>query len=136
MCAHHVRPYVRLVSTDDHTSEPSNQQPGPDQAPAQLYEIRVRGHLGSRWATWFDGMSLTADDDGTTVIRGPVVDQAALHGVLHTLRDLGVTLLSLIPLTPDRADVQPHDSHHRAHHQSHNQPHHHPSHHHSPGATP
>ena len=62
---------------------------------AQQYEIRVKGHLGPRWAAWFDGLSLTSEDDGTTVIRGPVVDQAALHGVLQKLRDIGVPLISL-----------------------------------------
>ncbi len=122
MCAHQVRSYVHLVSTDDHTNEPSNGQLGADLAPAPQYEIRVRGHLGSRWATSFDGMNLTAEDDGTTVIRGPVVDQAALHGRLQTLRDLGITLLSLIPLVPAAAVEPPDDSH--------NQPHQH-----SPGAT-
>ena len=110
MCAHQVRPYVHLVTTDDHNHELTNRQPGDDDAPAPRYEIRVKGHLGSRWATWFDGMNLTAEDDGTTVIRGPVVDQAALHGLLQSLRDLGITLLSLIPLAPDGALEQPHDS--------------------------
>jgi hypothetical protein len=103
MCAHQVRPYVRLVSTDDHDNE----------TPARQYEICVSGHLGQRWNTWFDGMSLTAQDDGTTVIRGSVVDQAALHGLLHTLRDLGITLLSLNPLMPSRQVEQSGDSHNR-----------------------
>jgi hypothetical protein len=62
---------------------------------AGRYEIRIRGHLGSRWATWFDGMTLTAMSDGTTVLDGPVVDQAALHGVLHKVRDTGLPLLSV-----------------------------------------
>jgi hypothetical protein len=115
MCAHQVRPYVHLVSPDDHTNEPSNGQPSADHAPTQRYEIRVRGHLASRWATWFDGMTLTAEDDGTTVIRGPIVDQAALHGLLQSLRDLGITLLSLIPLMPGKAIEQPDDSHNQTH---------------------
>jgi hypothetical protein len=102
------------VSTDDHTDEPSSA----DQAPAQRYEIRVKGHLGSRWATRFDGLSLTAEDDGTTVIRGAVVDQAALHGVLQTLRDFGITLLSLMPLAPGRADEPLDNSDIRIHHHS------------------
>jgi hypothetical protein len=59
------------------------------------YEIRIKGHLGSRWATWFDGMTLTAMSDGTTVLEGPVVDQAALHGVLRKVRDTGLPLLSV-----------------------------------------
>ena len=59
------------------------------------YEIRLEGHLGSRWAAWFDGMTLTARSDGTTVLEGPVVDQAALHGLLRKLRDTGLPLLSV-----------------------------------------
>ena len=62
---------------------------------AGRYEIRIRGHLSSRWAAWFDGMTLTAMSDGTTVLEGPVVDQAALHGVLHKVRDTGLPLLSV-----------------------------------------
>jgi hypothetical protein len=62
---------------------------------AGRYEIRIRGRLSSRWATWFDGMTLTAVSDGTTVLEGPVVDQAALHGVLHKVRDTGLPLLSV-----------------------------------------
>ena len=62
------------------------------------YEIRVKGHLDSRWAAWFDGLSLTRADDGTTVISGPIVDQAALHGVLQKLRDLGIPLISVTQL--------------------------------------
>jgi hypothetical protein len=65
------------------------------------YEIRVQGHLGPRWAAWFDGLSLTTEDDGSTVIRGRVVDQAALHGLLQKLRDLGVPLLSLTQVSPE-----------------------------------
>ena len=65
------------------------------------------GHLGSRWATWFDGMTLTNEDGGTTVISGPVVDQAALHGVLQKLRDLGINLRSLTQLDPDIRTERP-----------------------------
>ena len=62
------------------------------------YEIRVDGHLGTRWAAWFDGLSITTEDDGTTVLCGSVVDQAALHGLLQKLRDLGIPLIALTPL--------------------------------------
>lgn len=62
------------------------------------YEIRVRGHLAPRWADRFDGMSLTRLDDGTTAIRGPVADQPALHGLLRRIGDLGLPLVSVIPL--------------------------------------
>ena len=112
MCAHQVRPYVRLVNTDDHADEPSIGRATIDHAPAQQYEIRVSGRLGSRWATWFGGMTLTVQDDDVTVIRGPVVDQAGLHGLLQMLRDLGVTLLSLTALAPCTAIEQPHATNH------------------------
>ena len=59
------------------------------------YQIRVKGHLESRWAAWFDGMSLTHETDGTTNISGPVVDQAALHGLLRRLSDIGLPLVSV-----------------------------------------
>ena len=62
---------------------------------AGYYRIRVNGHLAPRWATRFDGMSLTQQDDGTTLIQGLVVDQAALHGLLHQLRDIGLPLVSV-----------------------------------------
>ena len=68
------------------------------------YEIRIEGHLGTRWTAWFDGLSVTTEDDGTTVLRGFVVDQAALHGLLHKLRDVGIPLISLTPLEADTAE--------------------------------
>jgi hypothetical protein len=64
------------------------------------YEIRLKGRLDARWAAWFDGLTLTTDDDGTTALRGVVVDQAALHGLLQRLRDVGLPLISITPL-PD-----------------------------------
>ena len=73
---HHIAPYVPLVQ----------------------YEIRVDGHLSSRWEAWFDGLTLVRASDGTTVIRGPIVDQSALHGVLQKLRDLGIPLISVVQL--------------------------------------
>ncbi len=76
--------------------------PGGPPGPAR-YEIRIGGHLAPRWVTWFDGMTLTGLDDGTTVLAGPVVDQAALHGLLATLRDTGLPLLSLARVEPPDA---------------------------------
>ena len=72
---------------------------------AEWYEIRVKGHLDSRWATWFDGLSLTNERDGSTVISGPVLDQAALHGLLQKVRDMGLPLVSVTFANPDRPDV-------------------------------
>lgn len=67
------------------------------------YEIRVKGRLGDRWSAWFDGMDVTTAGDGTTVITGPVVDQAALHGLLQRLRDVAIPLISLRELPADPA---------------------------------
>ncbi len=66
---------------------------GPDQPP--VYQIRLRGHLSVLWKDWFDGLSIALQDNGDTVLTGPLVDQAALHGLLKKVRDLGLPLLSL-----------------------------------------
>ena len=72
---------------------------------AGWYEIRLKGHLDSRWAAWFDGLSLTHEFDGTTIISGPVLDQAALHGLLQKVRDVGIPLVSVAQIDPDEPDV-------------------------------
>jgi hypothetical protein len=69
---------------------------------ADRYEIRLQGHLGTRWTAWFDGLSLTNESDGTTLISGLVADQAALHGLLQKVRDLGVPLISVKQIKPDQ----------------------------------
>jgi hypothetical protein len=84
-------------------SESAGEAPG-----ATRYEIRVKGVLGPRWAEWFDGLDLAACADGTTVLEGPIVDQAALHGVLRRIADLGLPLVSLTPVP----DVPPTTDHH------------------------
>ena len=66
------------------------------------YEIRLKGHLHARWAAWFDGLTLTLGSDGTTIIHGPVADQAALYGLLQKTRDLGLPLISVVPVDPDQ----------------------------------
>ena len=71
--------------------------------PGGWYHIRVKGHLAARWATRFDAMTLTPQDDGTTLIQGPVVDQAALHGLLQHVRDTGLPLVSVLQVGPDAA---------------------------------
>jgi hypothetical protein len=81
-------------------------------APPGEYEIRVSGHLAPRWAAFFDGMSLTTHDDGTTVIHGPLVDQSALHGLLRKLSDLGLPLVSITP-TADQAESEKEQEHDR-----------------------
>jgi len=68
--------------------------PNRSRGPA-CYELRVDGHLDALWSTWFGGLALTLEDDGTTTLRGDVTDQAGLHGVLAKVRDLGATLISV-----------------------------------------
>ena len=60
-----------------------------------VYQIRIKGHLGSQWTDWFEGLTITREDNGDTLLTGPVVDQAALHGLLKKIRDLGMTLISI-----------------------------------------
>ena len=67
-----------------------------DRYEPELYEIRLKGHLDDKWADWFEGLTITRADNGETLLRGQVVDQAALHGVLRQVRDLGLPLLSVI----------------------------------------
>ena len=67
-----------------------------DQHEPGRYEVRLKGHLDARWAAWFDGLTLTREDDGTTVIHGTIADQAALHGLLQKVRDTGLPLVSVI----------------------------------------
>ena len=64
----------------------------------QCYAIRLKGHLDDRWAEWFEGLTITLEEDGNTLLTGPVIDQAALHGLLKKVRDLGLPLVSVSPL--------------------------------------
>jgi hypothetical protein len=70
-----------------------------------IYQIRIKGHLGRLWTDWFDGLTITLDDNGGTLLTGPVADQAALHGLLKKVRDLGMPLISVVGLKPDQADA-------------------------------
>lgn len=65
-----------------------------------LYEIRLKGHLDNRWADWFGGLTITLEDNGQTLLTGPVADQAALYGLLKRVRDLGLPLVSVVPVEP------------------------------------
>lgn len=69
-----------------------------DQGEPVLYEIRVKGHLDDRWVDWFEGLTITREDNGDTLLTGPVIDQAALHGLLRKVRDLGMPLISIARL--------------------------------------
>ena len=70
-----------------------------------VYQIRLEGHLGSQWTDWFGGLIITLEEEGYTLLTGPVVDQAALHGLLKKVRDLGMPLLSLNRVEPDESAV-------------------------------
>jgi hypothetical protein len=70
-----------------------------------IYQIRLQGHLGRQWADWFGGLNITLEDNGETLIAGPVADQSALYGLLKKVRDLGLTLVSVMRIEPDRACV-------------------------------
>ncbi len=66
----------------------------------EIFEIRLQGQLDTRWTDWFEGMTITQTEDGDTILAGPVADQAALHGLLKKVRDLGLPLLSINPINP------------------------------------
>ena len=65
-----------------------------------VYQIRIKGHLGSQWTDWFEGLTITLEENGDTLLTGPVIDQAALHGLLKKVRDLGMPLVSVSPVEP------------------------------------
>ena len=80
-----------------HVSTENHHEPG-------QYEIRLKGHLDDKWADWFEGLTITRADNGETLLRGPVVDQAALHGVLRKVRDLGLPLIAVNQVDPKQAN--------------------------------
>jgi hypothetical protein len=101
MTTHQVRSYGAVVSTNHRTSATDPEPPTADADQVPRYEILVAGRLAPRWAAWFDGFTVAPTGEGTTVLRGPVVDQAALHGLLQKLRDAGIPLISLAPIPSD-----------------------------------
>lgn len=84
-----------------------NQNPTTDPTQPVIYQIRIKGHLSSLWRDWFDGLTITLEDNSDTLLTGPVVDQAALHGLLKRVRDLGMPLISvnLVKAGPSTAEV-------------------------------
>jgi hypothetical protein len=84
--------------SERHTSTPGRPEAG-------RYEIRLTGHLDARWTAWFDGLTVGHESDGTTVLSGPIADQAALHGVIQRVRDLGLPLVSVTRIGTDLPDL-------------------------------
>ena len=84
--------------SEKHTSTQDHYEPG-------TYEIRIKGHLDDKWADRFEGLTITLEENGNTLLTGPVVDQAALHGLLKKVRDLGMPLVSVCPLEHGQADA-------------------------------
>jgi hypothetical protein len=79
---------------------PNELSPENDSGQPMVYQIRIKGHLGDQWAEWFEGLTITLEENGDTLLTGPVIDQAALHGLLKKVRDLGMPLLSVEPVEP------------------------------------
>ena len=70
-----------------------------------IYQIRIKGHLGHQWTDWFEGLTITLEENGDTLLTGPVIDDAALHGLLKKVRDLGMPLLAVNCVEPGQADA-------------------------------
>lgn len=86
----------------------SNQRkPKKETGSPYVYQIRIRGHLSDPWANWFEGLTIALEDDGDTLLTGPVVDQAALFGLLKKVRDLGMPLVSIHCVEPGNPDIHP-----------------------------
>ena len=82
----------------EHRAEHETDQP-------MVYQIKIKGHLGYRWTDWFEGLTITLEENGDTLLTGTVVDQAALYGLLKRVRDLGMPLLSVNAVEPSAQDA-------------------------------
>jgi hypothetical protein len=94
----YIEQVAQTVMTGHKRYKVMSNKPNPKTDPSQpmAYQIRIKGHLGCQWTDWFDGLTITLEDNGDTLLTGPVVDQAALHGLLKKVRDLGIPLLSVM----------------------------------------
>jgi hypothetical protein len=86
------------MMSNEHAAEHDADQP-------RVYQIRLKGHLGQRWLDWFGGLTITLEEDGNTLLNGPVLDQSALHGILKKVRDLGMPLLSVTSVGSGQQEV-------------------------------
>ena len=91
---------LALISRNGHGAMSQELEPHADSSQPMAYQIRITGQLDARWADWFEGLTITLDG-GDTLISGPIADQAALHGLLKRVRDLGMALVSVGPVEPE-----------------------------------
>jgi hypothetical protein len=103
MTPHHVYLYSWVMEKNEENHPEIH--PDEDHHQPGSYEIRIQGHLDDQWADWFGGLRVTLEDNGDTLLTGPVVDQAALHGLLRKVRDLGMPLISVRGLEPGQTDA-------------------------------
>lgn len=85
---------------------PEEQQSNPEADQRIVYQFRIKGHLGQQWMNWFEGLTITLEEDGNTLLSGPVVDQSAIHGILKKIRDLGMPLLALNQVEPKDVEMK------------------------------
>lgn len=90
---------------NEYKEMPNKPNPITDTSKPMVYQIRIEGHLGLQWTDWFGGVSITLEDSGNTLLTGPVIDQAALYGLLKKVRDLAMPLVSVIRVKPAEADM-------------------------------
>jgi hypothetical protein len=86
-----------------------------DSGEPMIYQIKLKGHLGREWTDWFGGLTITLEENGDTLLTGPVLDQAALHGLLKKVRDLGMPLVSVNPVEPGQAEASEVNETHQNH---------------------
>ena len=84
---------------------PNNLNPTHGAGQPMVYQIRIKGHLSPQWTDWFEGMAITPEDNGDTLVTGPVIDQAALHAVLKRVRDVNLPLLSIMEVRSKGEDT-------------------------------
>jgi len=103
----YIEQVAQTVMTGHNRYKVMSNKLNPNTDPSQpvVYQIRLKGHLGSQWTDWFGGLTITLEENGDTLLTGPVIDQAALHGLLKKVRDLGMPLVSVSPVEPGQADA-------------------------------